>query len=117
MSLYDAAKDAVKIAQKADNIELIQKLLDVQEQALETQEKQFQLYQVIAEKDSEIKKLKETGELVLDGKHTWLIVRDDPDHKYCPVCARRDGFKSPLEGGYGEARDQYLCHVCKGAYV
>jgi hypothetical protein len=34
MSLYNAAKDALKVAQKADNVGLVHKLLNAQQQAL-----------------------------------------------------------------------------------
>ena len=37
MSLYEGIKDAAKIVQKADNIELYQKLLDLSSQALDLQ--------------------------------------------------------------------------------
>jgi hypothetical protein len=43
MSLYDMAKDAFKLAQSSDNIELIQKILDVQQQALAQQEEVIRL--------------------------------------------------------------------------
>ena len=37
MGLYDAMKDAISLAQKADNIELYRQLLDLSAQALELQ--------------------------------------------------------------------------------
>ena len=37
MGLYDAMKDAINLAQKADNIELYRQLLDLSAQALELQ--------------------------------------------------------------------------------
>ena len=37
MGLYDGIKDAAKVIQKADNIELYEKLLDLSAQALELQ--------------------------------------------------------------------------------
>jgi hypothetical protein len=37
MSIYELAKDAWKLAQSSDNVELVQKILDVQQQALEQQ--------------------------------------------------------------------------------
>ena len=39
MWLYDAMKDVAKLAQKADNIELYQRLLDLSAQALDLQAK------------------------------------------------------------------------------
>lgn len=37
MGLYDGIKDVAKVVQKADNIELYQKLLDLSSQALDMQ--------------------------------------------------------------------------------
>ena len=37
MSFYDAIKDAVNLAQKADNVELYRQLLDLSAQALDLQ--------------------------------------------------------------------------------
>ena len=38
MGFYDAFKDVVKLAQKADNLELYRQLLDLSAQALDLQE-------------------------------------------------------------------------------
>lgn len=59
MSLYEMVKDAASLAQKADNIELVRKLLNVQNMAIEMQEKQLSLNMKIEEQNKEIEKLKE----------------------------------------------------------
>ena len=43
MSFYDAIKEAINLAQKADNIELYRQLLDLGAQALEMQNEIAQL--------------------------------------------------------------------------
>lgn len=49
MGFYDAFKDAINLAQKADNIELYRKLLDLNAQALNLQEENMRLRQENAE--------------------------------------------------------------------
>ena len=51
MSLYEGIKDAAKIVQKADNIELYQKLLDLSSQALDLQAQ----IQKLTEENSKLK--------------------------------------------------------------
>ena len=43
MGFYDAFKDAISVAQKADNIELYKQLLDLSAQALDLQEENTRL--------------------------------------------------------------------------
>lgn len=49
MSLYELAKDAVTLARQADNIELTQKILDLQSHALEMQEENRRLRERVGE--------------------------------------------------------------------
>lgn len=60
MGVCEAAKDALKVAQKADNIELVQKLLDVQKMALDMQEKMQEQQNKIIELQKENEILSET---------------------------------------------------------
>jgi hypothetical protein len=90
VSLYDAAKDALKVAQKADNIELIQRLLDVQQQALEMQDKQYESKKQIDLLRLEVESL--TSQL--EDKHAlnylfeayWKIMGEVRDGPFCPRC-------------------------------
>lgn len=52
MSFYDAFKDAMSIAQKADNVELYRQLLDLSSQALDLQAEVLRL----KEENAELKK-------------------------------------------------------------
>ena len=49
MGFYDAMKDAINLAQKADNIELYRQLLDLSAQALDLQEENRRLKEEIAD--------------------------------------------------------------------
>jgi hypothetical protein len=110
MSLYDAAKDALKIAQKADNIDLIQKLLDVQQMALDMQEKQQQLQGKLSKAEAEILSLKDSKKFTFAEGHNYLIDESDPTRRLCPICTKKNGFAVPLS-----KNDKY-CHTCKGQY-
>lgn len=79
MSVYDAVKDALTIAQKADNVELIRTLLDVQKEALDLQE--------------DNRRLKEENGRLMDVIEDVqkLVFRDDcyyfdDDGPYCSRC-------------------------------
>lgn len=112
MSLYDAAKDAVKFAQKLDNLELTQKLLDLQAQALEMQEKIFMQSKKITEYEAEIVGLQAKKKLTYEKGHGWIIDPMHSERKLCPVCFNRDGFENPLEMNGGDAG---YCRTCKKA--
>ena len=109
MSLYEAAKDAVKIAQKADNVELLQKLLDVQQQALVMQEKQNELNQRIHAQQKEIEMLRESKKFVLADGKKYLIDPEYPDRQLCPICTKKLGYEVPMY-------DELYCSVCKTTF-
>jgi len=115
MSIYDAAKDALKLAQKADNAELVQKILDVQAQALDMQQKQFELHQTIEKQKKEIDSLKEKKKYVYEEGHTWCINPERPDVKLCPACLNRDGFENPMHDIHDSS--SHYCSTCKKTFV
>lgn len=108
MSLYDAAKDALKLAQKLDNSELVQKILDVQSQALDMQEKQFEYVKQISSLQEENNRLKELKKFELAQGRNYLIDPDKPSRELCPLCTKKYGTEVPLNG--------YYCGQCKGHY-
>lgn len=109
MSLYDAAKDAVKLAQKVDNVELIQQLLEVQQQALDMQEKQQLLHSKISSLEKENDELKSIKRFVFASEHNYLVDPEDMTRKLCPVCTPKNRAATPvLSNGY--------CAQCKGSY-
>ena len=109
MSLYDAAKDAIKLAQKIDNVELVQQLLDVQQQALDMQEKQQVQQSKITVLEKENEDLKSLKKFIFADNKTYLIDPDQPARKLCPVCTPKLRTAVPIvSGGY--------CAQCKGVY-
>ena len=83
MGFYDAMKDAVNLAQKADNIELYRQLLDLSAQALDLQEENRRLKEEIAD----LRKGKDLESKIIRYKQTYLTLQDDDKMlKYCAVC-------------------------------
>lgn len=83
MSFYDAFKDAISVAQKADNIELYRQLLDLSAQALDLQAEVTRL----REENLELKKSKDISEKII--RHEEPVVTIDGDDSmlyYCSHC-------------------------------
>lgn len=83
MGLYEALKDAVSIAQKADNIDLYRKLLDLSAQALEMQSEIAKL----KEENTELKKRRVLANEIVRHKEPCITLRNDDDKLYyCSHC-------------------------------
>lgn len=83
MSFYDAFKDVISVAQKADNVELYRQLLDLSAQALDLQAEVARL----REENLELKKSKDISEKII--RHEEPVVTIDGDDKalyYCSHC-------------------------------
>lgn len=98
----DKAKELAKLAQKLDNIEIIQRVLDVQGELLKVQEE----VQSLRRENEDLKNSEKIdGELVLRENAYWrdsapesrrgpFCARCWPvEHKLVPVVVRSDGFK------------------------
>jgi hypothetical protein len=108
MSVYEIAKDALTIAQKLDNIDLVNKLMEVQSQALEMQSNQLKLQEEISKLKNQVAALKESKKFIYsDGNH--LIDPNSPDRHLCPICTRKNGFEMPLDDGD-------YCHICERTF-
>ena len=89
MVLYDGIKDVAKIVQKADNIELYQKLLDLGAQALDMQEEIIRL----KEENKSLKNINSIRQKVIrhesgvaSGEPYITLHDDDLEIKYCARC-------------------------------
>lgn len=83
MSFYDAFKDAINVAQKADNVELYRQLLDLSAQALDLQAEVARL----REENAALKKSKDISDRII--RHEEPIVTMEGDTKnlyYCSHC-------------------------------
>lgn len=83
MWLYDAMKDVAKLAQKADNIELYQRLLDLSAQALDLQAENTKL----KEENAELRKKRDLANEIVRHKEPCITLRNDDDKLYyCSHC-------------------------------
>jgi hypothetical protein len=92
VSLYDAIKDAANMARKADNIDLYQKVLDLQAQALDEQEETARLRTRVRELEADVDRLR--GELVFAGSLNYdlgiqaYVQRDERGGENALFCSR-----------------------------
>ena len=83
MGLYDAMKDAVNLAQKADNIELYRQLLDLSAQALDLQAEVAKL----KEENAALKEKRNLSEKIVRHEASYITLKDDTQHLYyCTHC-------------------------------
>ena len=83
MSFYDAFKDVLKIAQKADNVELYKQLLDLSAQALDLQAENAKLI----EENTELKRHKLDESRIVRHIQPYITLTDDSQQlKYCATC-------------------------------
>ena len=83
MGIYEGVKDAIAIAQKADNIELYRQLLDLGAQALEMQAEITRL----REENESLKKANDLESRIIMHKENYITLKDDAeDIHYCSIC-------------------------------
>ena len=116
MSIYEAFKDAIGLAKKIENVELYQKLIDLQGQTLEIQSANVEMQQKINFLESENKHLKEmqkanAEDVVFDNKNPFFTLKsEDNKIKYCSNCWRKNGEKVQFSSPNGLHN---VCPVCK----
>ena len=83
MGLYEGIKEAAKILQKADNIELYQKLIDLSKEALDLQNEVNQLHK----ENTELKEQQELSMVIVRHKEPVVTRKDDKiEIYYCAHC-------------------------------
>ena len=83
MEIIDTIKEVIKVAQKADNVEIIQQLLTVQAEALELQQKNIELQNKI----NELERNKDIEDRIVRHPDPYLTLKDDPQNlPYCSTC-------------------------------
>lgn len=111
MGLYDAMKDAVNLAQKADNIELYRQLLDLSAQALDLQSEVAKL----REENAELKKQKDIEADIEYYVDAFVTKKSDTKPiKYCAACWVDKRKLVPLQD---IKWDNYECPLCKARVV
>jgi hypothetical protein len=107
MGIYEAIKDGVEVARKADNIEVMKQLLDAQKEALDLFEENRQLKVRIRELETREDVSKS---LKYDGQRYWLHKDGQQDGPFCSVCFDYDGKLIRLTNG--ATSGTYWCGVC-----
>ncbi len=83
MSLYDAVKDAMSVAQKADNVELYRKLLDLSAQVLELQAEISRL----TEENKRLKKNTDIESKIVRHEQPYVTLSGENEKiLYCSTC-------------------------------
>lgn len=113
MGVYEVVKDALSLAQKADNIELVQKILDIQNEAIEMQHQIQEKHEEVFNLKQKIKALEERKKYKYESGHKWYVSPENSDVKLCPTCMNRDGFESPL--GSPDHYNHRYCGNCKNS--
>lgn len=108
MSIYDLLKDAASIAQKADNIDLYRKLLDVSAQALDMQNELYRLNNEI----NELKKTQDLLPLIERHKEAFITLKNEnTELRYCSHCW--DAERKLIQLFCREDRGGFYCPHCK----
>ena len=117
MSFYDALKDAISIAQKTDNIDLYRKLLDLSQDALDMQNKIYQLTCENQKLKSQVEELtaaasiEEDLELQPGGFLIRLSEREKGSNiRYCAACWQNVKKLMPYVKSIGNAYQCSNCH-------
>lgn len=110
MGVYEMLKDAAKLAQRADNVELMRKLLDAQAESLADRER----IRTLTEENSELNaRLRLQGEMRWNGEyHAYYryVQNAEPDGPFCPRCWDGDG--KPVRLAEWSASPWWKCVVC-----
>lgn len=108
MSWYDAFKDVLSIAQKADNLELYRQLLELQKELQEMQQENFELKKENAQLKEQLDKT--TKMVYVRDKNYYIEKADDSteDGPFCPRCWDKDRNQARL----GKFRYDLKCNVC-----
>ena len=107
MGFYDAFKDVLNIAQKADNVELYKQLLDLSSQALELQAENAKL----RDESAELKKVKDLEENIEYHVDPYITRKSDTQPiKYCAACW---ASKKALIALQNRGDSLYTCTLCR----
>lgn len=89
MSFYDALKDAVNLAQKADNVELYRQLLDLNAQAMKLQAEITRL----TEENEQLKKNSYIEGKIIRHEQLYVTLEGENNNiRYCSTCWAKINF-------------------------
>lgn len=103
MNLYEGIKDAAKVLQKAGNIELYLKLIDLSREALELTEENKKLKEEI----NDYRKVKNLEDKLIFKDNAYYLNEEGP---YCSTCWDKD---KKLIRMHFHSGTRYDCNACK----
>lgn len=111
MGFYDAMKEVLNLAQKADNIELYRQLLDLSGQALDLQEEIARL----RDENTELKRVNQLEDDIEYYVDPFITRKSDTKAiKYCAACWIDKKKLVPLQFWM---YDNYECPLCNARVV
>jgi len=111
MSVYEAVKDALKLAQSSDNAPLIRDLTTALIESAQLSADNIQLQQRVRDLESALR-FKES----LTNKHGVLWAAGD-EAPYCRFCWEKSKLAIHLDDfGRYEGKDRMVCLECKGEW-
>lgn len=108
MAIYEIIKDCINVAQKADNIPLVQSLIDAQKQLLDLINENDNLKR----ENRELKENKIMLDRIVRHSDAYITLKDDPENLiYCSCCFDKD--KKLVQAQTDEDDGRYWCPVCR----
>lgn len=106
MGAIDTAKELVKLAQKLDNIEIVQKVIELQSDLMELQG----TVQELRDENRDLKKqLEAPAELIFNNDMYWRSIGAGNPGPFCTPCHDSQG---KLVHMHGDNRQGYRCPAC-----
>ena len=109
MGLYEAIKDGVEVARKADNIEVMKQLLDAQKEALDLFEENRALKDRIRALEE---KQQIQGSLKFRDNKYWREEGGTSDGPFCTTCWDIEGRLVRMHNSPSSSRDWVYCDWC-----
>lgn len=110
MELYEGIKDAIGIAQKADNIELYRQLLDLGNQALDMQAEIARL----KEENETLRKANDLESRIIRHEKPFITLQDENEKIcYCAICWGNQSKLIQMNRIKRNGRDTLQCNICK----
>lgn len=109
MSLYDGIKDAAKLMQQADNIDLYRKLLDLSAEALDLQTENAQMKEEIRE----LRREKDVTDRIVRHREPYITLLGEPDQKYCAACWGSQRKLIQMKRLFDSQYSEFMCSICK----
>lgn len=109
MAIYDIVKDAIGIAQKADNIDLYKKLLEIGQMALDLQNENAEMKKKI----EELTRSKYFEEDIVRHMQPYYTLKSDGENSsiyYCSTCYGKENKKIQMVSSDNE---KLWCPACK----